>query len=136
MLQDYAVHHVELNVSKSMAFDYIADKGNLESWTCAFKNVDGDRALLATPDGEVPISLKVFAFMDEGSVDWEIIFPDSKVAKVFTRLIELDVERCLYCFFLLAPPVPHDRLKEVLAQQSKVVVDELNALKGILEGNE
>ena len=124
---------IELHVSRSDAFAFIADPGQLPRWTSAFATVDGRRAVMRTPNGEVTIDLDVDSSPDQGTVDWRMTFPDRSVATAFSRVVALDRDRCIFTFVLTPPPVPLEQLEGTLAAQSKTLAEELIALRRILE---
>ena len=132
-IRHFDVQSVELDVPFETAFDYIADPRNLPEWTHAFAEVDGRRATMRTPAGEVEVELNVTAVSEAGTVDWAIGFPDGQVARAFSRVIPRDRGGVNYTFFLQAPPVPLERLEGTLAEQSKVLATELATLTRVLQ---
>lgn len=124
---------IELAISKETAFTFIAAPENLPKWTNAFASADSGKALLRTPEGEVEIDLEVKASAEYGAVDWYMTFPDKSLATAFSRVVEIDENRCIYSFILMAPPVPLEVLEGALEAQSKILAEELKNLKAILE---
>jgi hypothetical protein len=128
-MRDFDVQTVELKGPFERAFRYLADPRNLPEWTHAFRSVDNGRATLATPRGSVVVGLEVRAAIESGTVDWFMTFPDGSVGRAFSRLTPLDHARVLYSFVLLAPPVPLEQVEGALAEQAKVLRQELTALQ-------
>ncbi len=124
---------IALDVPRDTAFACIADRNRLPDWTEAFAEVDGRRAVLRTPRGEVTIDLDVIASAGQGTIDWRMAFPDGSVANAYSRLVELDTERCVYTFILTPPPGPLAQLEGALPAQSETLRGELARLKEILE---
>jgi hypothetical protein len=131
-MRDYDVQTVEIGVPFEAAFRYIADPGRLPEWAQAFRSVEAGRASMATPRGDVDVTLEVRASREQGTVDWFMTFPDGSVGRAFSRLVERG-PRTLYSFVLLAPPVPLEQLEGALAEQSRILRDELATLQKILE---
>lgn len=132
-IRHFDVQSVELDVPFETAFDYIADPRNLPEWTHAFAHVNGARALMRTPAGEVELELKVTADRDAGTIDWTMTFGEGQVAKAFSRAVRSDAGGVIYSFILQAPPVPTERLEGTLAEQSKVLATELATLTRLLQ---
>lgn len=132
-MKNFDVQSVGLNVSKVDAFNYIADPKNLPEWTNAFASVYGEKAMMATPEGEVEVGLEVEASPPHGSIDWRIVFPDGSVARAFSRVLVLSNKECVYSFVLTPPPVPLEMLEGALSEQSVILAQELIDLKRILE---
>lgn len=95
-MKSYDMQGIDLLVPRERAFAFIADPQQLPRWTNAFASVAEGRALMRTPNGEVEISLAVRSSVEHGTVDWLMTFPDGGVATAFSRVIELDRERCLF----------------------------------------
>ena len=79
------------------------------------------------------IDLEVEASPERGTVDWRMTFPDRSVATAFSRVVELDGDRCVFSFVLTPPPVPLEQLEGALDAQSRTLAEELRKLKAILE---
>jgi hypothetical protein len=126
---DFDVQTLELTGPFERAFRYVADPTTLPEWTHAFRSVTNGRAVLATPKGSVEVQLEVRASLESGTVDWLMTFPDGSVGRAFSRLVPLDHARVLYSFVLLAPPVPLEQVEGALAEQAKVLQQELTALQ-------
>ena len=105
----------------------------LPEWTQFFASVARKRALVRTPNGEVEIDLEVHASAENGTVDWYMAFPDGSTAVAYSRVVELNHDKCAYSFILTPPPVPLEQLEGALNMQSKILTEELTKLKGILE---
>jgi hypothetical protein len=125
----FDVQTIELAVPFERAFRYVADPRTLPEWTHAFRSVDNGRATLATPKGSVVVGLEVRAAIESGTVDWFMTFPDGSLGRAFSRLVPLDDARALYSFVLLAPPVRLEQVEGALAEQAKVLRQELTALQ-------
>src|SRR5260370_39603524 len=128
-MRAFDVQAIELSGSLERAFRYVADPRTLPEWTHAFRSVDNGRATLATPKGAVVVGLEVRASLESGTVDWFMTFPDGSVGRALSRLVPLDDARVLYSFVLLAPPVPLEQVEGALAEQAKVLRQELTALQ-------
>jgi hypothetical protein len=66
--------------------------------------------VVRTPGGEVEIDLEVEASPEHGTVDWRMTFPERSVATAFSRVVEMDRERCIFSFVLTPPPVSLEQL--------------------------
>lgn len=131
-MKDFDVQTVELGTSAGVAFDYIADPKNLPAWTHAFKAVSDGRATLATHQGPVEIGLEVRASRQHGTVDWIMTLPGGGHAKAFSRLVEHGDGNALFTFVLKAPPASLERAEGTLAEQTKILREELRRLQEIL----
>ena len=132
-MRTFDVQGIGFDVPSTHAFAFTADPGRLPEWTQAFASVNGARALLRTPNGEVEIGLEVNASAEEGTIDWRMAFPDGSVATAFSRVVPIGHDRCVYSFTLTAPPVPLEQLEGALDAQSRTLAEELEKLKAILE---
>ena len=132
-MKKFDVQGVDLHTTQKEAFSYIADPMHLPQWTNAFASVTGRRAVMRTPNGEIEIDLMVRSSEEQGTVDWFMTFPDGSVATAFSRVVELDPEHCAYTFVLTPPPVPLEQLEGTLKEQSRILAEELQNLKRILE---
>lgn len=132
-MKTFDIQAISINVHQQQAFAFIAKAVNLPEWAQAFASVMGKRALMRTPNGEVEINLDVRASAENGTVDWYMTFPDGSAAVAYSRVIELNLDSCLYSFILTPPPVPLEFLEGALEMQSKTLTEELAKLKGILE---
>jgi hypothetical protein len=128
-MRDFDVQAIEIACPFERAFRYVADPTTLPEWTHAFRSVSGRRAMLQTPKGAVEVGLEVRASPESGTVDWIMTFPDGSVGRAFSRLVPLDHARTLYSFVLLAPPVPLEQLEGALAEQARILGQELAALQ-------
>lgn len=132
-MRSFDVQGIDINVSREKAFVFIADAGQLPRWTSAFASVTTGRAVMRTLSGEVEVELEVQASAEHGTVDWRMTFPDSSMATAFSRIVEIDRERCVYSFVLTPPPVPLEQLEGALEAQSRTLAEELRNLKRVLE---
>src|SRR6266849_2840629 len=133
-MKTFDVQSIEIQTDFHRAFTYIADAKTLPEWTHAFNEVSDGTAVMATPQGSVPIRLAVNSSARHGTIDWIMDFPDGSRATAFSRLIEAGKNRCIYIFTLMAPPVPLEQLEGALEQQAKVLEQELASLARILSG--
>jgi len=132
-MKNFDVQGIHLNVPKSKALAFIADPAQLPRWTNAFASVTPGRAVMRTPGGESTIDLAVETSREHGTVDWRMTFPDGSVATAFSRVVEMDRDRCIFSFVLTPPPVPLEQLEGELEAQSRTLTEELKKLKEILE---
>lgn len=130
----FDVQAVEIRAPFDETFSYIAEAGNLPDWTKAFQKVSEGRAVIQTPKGSVEIALTVNASRKHGTIDWVMTFSDGSIARAFSRVVAVAIDRCIYSFILTAPPVPLENLEGALEQQSRILGEELAALKAILGG--
>jgi hypothetical protein len=132
-MRSFNVQGIDLNVPRSEAFAFVADPAQLPRWTNAFASVTAGQAVMRTPGGKVMIDLDVQASAEHGTVDWRMTFPDRSVATAFSRIVEMDPDRCIFSFVLTPPPVPLEQLEGALEAQSRTLGEELRTLKEILE---
>lgn len=132
-MKNHDLQSIELQVPKAHAFAFIREPHQLPRWAHAFASVADAQAVLRTPNGEVTIHLEVRAAQEQGTVDWIMTFPDHSVASAFSRVVELGPNRCAFTFVLTPPPVPLEQLEGALAQQSKILTEELRTLKHLVE---
>jgi hypothetical protein len=132
-MKSFDLQGIDLNVALSNAFAFIADPAKLPRWTHAFASVAPGRAVMRTPSGEVEIDLGVQASAEHGTIDWRMTFPDRSVATAFSRVVQIDRDRCIFSFVLTPPPVPLEQLEGALEAQSRTLAEELKKLKEILE---
>lgn len=128
-MRDFDVQAIEIGAPFDAVFRYIADPATLPEWTHAFRSVSAGRATLVTANGSVDVGLEVRASRESGTVDWIMTFPDGNVGRAFSRLVGIGADRTIYSFVLLAPPVPLERLEGALAQQAKILAEELATLR-------
>jgi len=131
-MKSFDVQSIKIQTGFHRAFTYIADPKTLPEWTHAFKEVSDGAAVMATPQGSVPVRLAVNSSAQHGTIDWMMDFPDGLRATAFSRLIEAGKNRCIYTFTLMPPPVPLEQLEGALEQQAKVLEQELASLARIL----
>ena len=132
-MKRYDLQGIQLEVPAETAFTYVADSSKLPEWTNAFASIDGSRAVMRTPNGEVPVDLLTLADEQSGTVDTKMTFPDGSAGWAYSRVVPLDDRRCLYEFVLTAPPGPLEELEGTLEEQSRTLAGELRTLKRILE---
>ena len=133
-MKTFDLQGIEVRADYRAVFDFISEPANLPRWTQAFESAGDGAAVLRTPAGSARIHLRVLTAIEQGTIDWLMVFPDGTVAKALSRLVELKKGLCLYTFTLLAPPVPLEMLEGTMLQQSKTLNEELKALGQILEG--
>jgi hypothetical protein len=85
------------------------------------------------PGGAVQVLLDVDASLEHGTIDWSIRFPDGSVAKAYSRVVDTGEDRSILAFVLTAPPVPLEQVEGALEEQSRILGEELERLKRILE---
>ena len=134
-MMQFDVQGIEVQTTEKQAFSYIADPNHLPQWTAAFASVTDGRAVLRTPQGEVEIDLAVRSSEEQGTIDWIMTFPDGSTAAAYSRVVKLGADRCAYTFVLTPPPVPLEQLEGALEAQSRILAEELERLKEILEGH-
>lgn len=132
-MKTFDVQAIELAVPATRAFAYIADPATLPEWTRAFASVDGRRASMRAAEGGVTVDLDVRASAEQGTIDWRMGFSDGSVATAFSRLVDTGTGRCVFTFILTPPPVPLEEIEGALDAQSRILAEELQTLKGVLE---
>jgi hypothetical protein len=88
---------------------------------------------MRTPRGEVEIELIVHASPAQGTVDWEMRFPDGTVEWAYSRLVSAGRERSIFSFVLLAPAALLENLEGMLEAQAAILTEELRRLKRLVE---
>lgn len=131
-MKRYDHQAIEIEVPFDRAFAFFSDNRQLPRWTNAFARVDGDRALLRTPSGEVTVTLTSDASADTGVIDGTLAFPDGTVLATHSRLVG-DDRHCVYSFLLPAPPPALEALEGDLESQSEILAEELRRARTILE---
>lgn len=127
--KNFDVQSVLINADVEQVFNFVANPSNLPNWTNAFKQADNEQAILATPEGEVPIKLEVKASKEHGTVDWYMYFPDGSLGTAYSRVTPNDGGKTsVYTFVLMAPPVPLEQLEGALEQQKAILAEELENL--------
>jgi Polyketide cyclase / dehydrase and lipid transport len=132
-MDTFDVQGITIEAPYDRAFRYVADPLRLPEWTHAFEAVADGRATLRTGAVTVEVGLAVEASPERGTIDWTLVFPDGSVARAFSRLVPAGADRTVYSFVLLPPPVPLAELEGTLAEQSRVLREELAALRRQLE---
>jgi hypothetical protein len=123
-MRTFDVQSIELNVPFADAFRYLANPMTLPEWTHAFKSADDHHAVMSTPHGTVHVGLRVDASEAHGTIDWTMTFPNGAIAKAHSRVTP-HRGKSIYTFVLEAPPAPLEELEGALAEQSRVLADEL-----------
>lgn len=131
-MKTYDVQAVTLQTNAEKAFEFIASPENLPKWTNAFKRADHQSALLVTPQGELPIKLRIESDQRVGNIDWIMTMPDGSVARAFSRVVPNGKNESIYSFVLMAPPVPLEHLEGALSEQMKTLRAELGHLQTLL----
>jgi hypothetical protein len=134
-MKKFDIQGIDIKAPKSVVFAFIANPCNLPKWTQAFISASSGKAVMQMSQGQVEINLEVLSTFEQGTIDWQMTFPDSSVATAFSRVVEADKNYCIYDFVLMPPPVPPEEIEAALAAQSKVIKKELKTLKQILEKN-
>jgi hypothetical protein len=126
-MRTFDVQGIELDVPFADAFRYLANPMTLPEWTHAFKTADDHHATMSTPQGTVHVDLRVDASQAHGTIDWTMTFPNGAVAQAHSRVTP-HRGKSIYTFVLEAPPAPLEELEGALAEQSRVLADELATL--------
>jgi hypothetical protein len=132
-MKTFDVQSIEIKAPVGQAFDYVANVRNLPAWTQAFKSTRDGKAEMRTEKGAVEVDLRVTASREYGTIDWAITFPDGNLATAWSRLVANGPPSCVYSFVLTAPPLPLEQLEGAIAQQSRILREELERLREILE---
>lgn len=132
-MKTFDVRSIAISRPANVVFNYIADPARLPEWTNAFARADATSADLVTPNGTVAIMLDTIAGSVAGTVDWKMTFPDGMVGWAYSRVTPDGVDKAVYSFILMAPPVPLEMLEGVLEEQIKTLNNELLSLKARLE---
>jgi hypothetical protein len=132
-MKTFDVQAIEIDAKAARVFEFVREPRNLPRWTQAFKSVDGDHALLETPNGAVDIRLETHANAPAGTVDWVMKFADGSVGNAESRVTGTTHGTSIYSFVLHAPPVPLEQLEGALDAQRVTLAKELVQLKSILE---
>lgn len=132
-MQYHDLQGVEINAPYDLAFEYLTDPVRLPEWTNAFVEISPGKAVMRTPAGEMEIGLEIVASKQHGTIDSIMTFPDNSVAKAHSRLVQLKEGCCSFSFVLPAPTVALEQLEGALAEQSKILREELEVLKAKLE---
>lgn len=134
-MRTFDVQGIEIHAPFDRTFTYVAEPRNLPKWTQAFGRVYDGRALMETPGGAVEISLVVESSRDHGTIDWIMGFPDGTTGRACSRLVKSGEDRSLYIFILMAPPAALEQIEGELDSQSRILREELERLKRVLEGH-
>jgi hypothetical protein len=132
-MKHFDVQAIEIAAPCATVFAFVSNPSNLTRWTHAFARVEGGRARLATPAGDVDIGLQTLADPRTGTVDWRMEFPDGTVGIAQSRVTETTRGTSIYSFVLHAPPVALEKIEGALEAQRKTLSTELSALKRLLE---
>ena len=132
-MKTFDVQSIEIKAPVGRAFDYIANVRNLPAWTQAFKSTRDGKAEMRTEKGAVEVDLRVTASREYGTIDWAITFPDGNVATACSRVVDNGPASCVYSFVLTAPPLPLEQLEGAIEQQSRILREELERLREIIE---
>lgn len=135
-MKTFDVQSIGIEASRNRVFEFVAEPSNLPRWANAFKSANARSARLETPQGTVPIELRTDARRDAGTVDWTLTFPDGSAGTAYARVTPDGENRAVFCFVLMAPPVPLEELEGSLEAQRKILAGELLRLKTILEAHD
>ena len=130
--KNFDVQSIGINANYKDVFKFVSKPENLPLWTNAFAKADESTATLVTPQGQLPIGLKIITSAESGIVDWIMTMPDGSIGKAYSRILE-NGATTIYSFTLLAPPVPLEQIEGALAAQKKLLAEELIDLKKIME---
>lgn len=132
--QNFDVQSIGINAKPDQVFDFIAEPTNVPKWALGFSEVNGETALMETPNGKLKVGMRMIVNKDLGTIDTIMTMPDGSVGKVFSRVTENDHgNSAVFTFVLLAPPVPLEEVEGTLEEQKKQLAEELQLLKQILE---
>lgn len=131
-MKTFDVQSIAIHRPAAAVFDYVANPARLPEWTNAFARADAASADLITPNGTVAIALDTIAG-SAGTVDWKMTFPDGTVGWAYSRVTPDGVDKAIYSFILMAPPVQLEMLEGALKEQMKTLSTELLSLKARLE---
>lgn len=132
MAHNFGVLSIGIDSDYKSAFDFIANSENLPRWTNQFKSVSGNRASFDTFQGVVDINFETHASEAQGTIDWELTFPDGNSGWAYSRLTR-NVAGVIYAFNFVLPPMPDAELDKAHAAQSANIEDEISKLKAALE---
>lgn len=132
-MKTFDVQSVGIKRPADAVFAYIADPSNLPEWTNAFARADATSADLMTPNGAVAIRLDTITNAASGTIDWKMTFPDGMLGWAHSRVTPDGIDKTVYSFVLMAPPVPLEMLEGALSEQMKTLAKELLHLKAHLE---
>jgi hypothetical protein len=90
---------------------------------------------MVTTGGTARVGLRVEASEAYGTIDYTLTFPNGAIAKASSRLIPHG-RTSIYTFVLEAPPLPLEELEGALAEQSRILADELVTLTQRLRNRE
>jgi len=135
-VKNYDVQSININAKPEKVFEFVAEPSNVPKWAIGFSDVNGDTALMETPNGKMKVGMKMHSNIEHGTVDTIMTMPDGSVGKAFSRITENDNGKsAIFTFVLMAPPVPLEQLEGTLNEQKKQLAQELVLLKSILEKN-
>jgi hypothetical protein len=132
-LKMHDVQSIAIKAPPAAVFAYVAEPANLPHWTAAFSSAGAGSAKLRSPSGEVDIQLETIAHEKAGTVDWIMTFPDRTIGQAFSRITPDGPSGSVYCFLLMAPPVPLEAVEGALDMQKSQLAEELLNLKRIME---
>lgn len=128
-MKTYDVQNVRIDRKPDDVFDYVAQAARLPEWAEAFASVEGNRATLRTPQGEVAIGLEVLANRDCGTIDWRLLFPDGSIERAHSRVVGGGDGETIFTF-VLTPSAPMlEQLEGDITQQSATLARELETLR-------
>ncbi|HAS43839.1 MAG TPA: hypothetical protein DCS93_25380 [Microscillaceae bacterium] len=134
--KNFDVQSIAIQANPAKVFDFIAEPTNVPKWAKGFSEVNGQTALMETPQGKMKIGMQMQVNKALGTIDTIMTMPDGSIGKAFSRVTENDGgQAAIFSFVLMAPPVPLEELEGTLEQQKVQLAEELQILKGILENN-
>ncbi|MDN5216356.1 SRPBCC family protein [Fulvivirgaceae bacterium BMA12] len=132
--KNFDVQSIAINANPDQVFEFIAEPTNVPKWAIGFSAVDGETAMMETPNGKMKIGMKMYANSELRTVDTVMTMPDGSIGKAFSRITENDNgESAVFTFVLMAPPVPLEEMEGTLEEQKKQLKEELQLLKKIIE---
>ncbi len=132
--KNFDVQSIAINANPDQVFEFIAEPTNVPKWALGFSAVDGETAMMETPNGKMKIGMKMYANLELRTVDTVMTMPDGSIGKAFSRITENDNgNSAVFTFVLMAPPVPLEEMEGTLEEQKKQLKEELQFLKKIIE---
>ena len=132
--KNYDVQNIEIKATPDVVYNFLAEPTNVPKWALGFSEVNGETAVMETPNGKMKIGMKMNCHTELRTIDSIMTMPDGSIGKAFSRITENDDgASSIFTFILMAPPVPLEELEGTLEEQKKQLAEELLLLKSILE---
>ena len=131
---NFDVQSVGIQAKPETVFAFLAEPTNVPKWAKGFSEVNGETALMETPNGKMKIGLRMYCNEALGTIDSVMTMPDGSISNAYSRVTANDDGvSSIFSFVLMAPPVPLEEVEGTLAQQKLQLAEELLELKHILE---